>query len=278
MSAGGKLLLRLIEALPQHELSQWVRRGASHARSRSVIKAFARRYGIAVEEAEHAIEEYPSLLEFFTRRLKPGARPIDPDPRALVCPVDGVLDASGPITAGRLIQAKGREYTLAALLASEERAKHFEGGTFATLYLSPKDYHRVHSPASGVITGYSYLPGALFPVNANAVANVDSLFARNERLITHLKTEAFGDIEYVMVGATCVGHIKVVYDPNVATNCGVREVERTQYDPPMPIERGAELGVFELGSTVILILEPGVRLDVTSGVVRVGQRLGSRPS
>lgn len=276
MSAGGRALLRLIEAMPQHSISRWVRRRAQSNASKRAIKAFASRYNVAVEEAEKELSEYTSLLDFFTRRLKPGLRPLDPDPNVVLSPVDGVLDVFGPITEGRLIQAKGREYTLSALLASEEDAKHFEGGSFATLYLSPRDYHRVHSPATGMITGSTYLPGALFPVNPNAVANVDSLFARNERQITHLRSERFGRIEYIMVGATCVGHIKMVYDPNIATNCGGNEIIRKDYVPPIPIERGAELGVFELGSTVILILEKGVEITAPRGPVKMGTALGRR--
>jgi phosphatidylserine decarboxylase len=271
-------LLRVLEALPQNELSRLVRRGAQSGSSKRAIRAFAERYKIALEEAEKDIDEYGSLLEFFTRRLKPGLRPLDPDPRALLCPVDGVLDAGGTITSGRLIQAKGREYTLAALLASEDRAKRFEGGRFATLYLSPRDYHRVHSPATAVVTGATYVPGSLMPVNPNAVLNVDSLFSRNERLITHLRSEIFGEIDFVMVGATCVGHIKVVYDDSLATNCGAKEISKTSYDPPPRLERGAELGVFELGSTVILLVEPGVELDLASvpRPVRIGTRLGTQ--
>lgn len=277
MSFGGRAILGALEMLPEKDLSRAVRRLASSSASKAAIRAFARRYGVATEEAEHELDGYVSLLDFFTRRLKPGARPLDPDPGSLLCPVDGLLDACGRIEGGKLIQAKGREYTLAALLASEELAQRYEGGTYATLYLSPRDYHRVHAPADAQVIGATYVPGTLLPVNANAVAHVDALFARNERLITHLETPRFGRIEYVMVGATCVGHISVTYDAELVTNTGGREIVRKRYEVAPALARGGELGVFELGSTVILILEPGIILDRTAGSpVRVGERLGHR--
>jgi phosphatidylserine decarboxylase len=165
---------------------------------------------------------------------------------------------------------------LNALLADERAETTFKDGSYFTLYLSPKDYHRIHSPAGGVITGSTYVPGELYPVNAAAVAHVDELFARNERLITHLSTETFGRVEVVKVGATCVGHIKVAYDGAIATNCGAREVSRKTYDAPIPIERGAELGVFEMGSTVIVVVERAldrIQLEPNAGV-RLGMSLG----
>ncbi len=278
MSLRGRLILKAIELLPEKEISRLVRRAADLPVA-LVIREFAKAYGVNLEEAEKPIGEYRSLLDFFTRRLKPGVRPIDARPDVLVCPVDGVLDALGRIDGDRLVQAKGREYSVAALLADSERARRFEGGTFFTLYLSPKDYHRVHSPADAVVTGYTYVPGALFPVNPNAVANVDSLFAKNERLITHLSSERFGLMDYVMVGATCVGHIKVAYDRAVATNVGAKQLERQSYQPAIPIARGGELGVFELGSTVVLLVEPAVEPILEPGaVVKMGQALAQRGS
>jgi phosphatidylserine decarboxylase len=253
-------------------------RRLAQVRSRHAVERFAARYQLAIEEAEKPLEAYPSLLELFTRRLKPGLRPLDPDPAALLCPCDGRLYQQGPIEAGSLFQAKGRTFTLAALLGSEGRAAHYSGGSFITIYLSPKDYHRVHSPATGLICGYSYVPGDLYPVNPAAVAHVDALFARNERLITHLETPAFGWIEEVMVGATCVGHIRMAYDPQVATNTGGTAIREISYQPQKPITRGDEVGVFEMGSTVILILEPKVRLEPlqVDQPLKLGMRLGTR--
>src|SRR5262245_3807261 len=221
----GKLFIGAMRMVPKKPLSRAVRRLVS-VKSQLAVRRFAARYGAAVEDAERPLEEYESVLAFFTRRLKPGIRPLDPDPRALICPVDGAYLVGGPVGEGRLYQAKGRTFTLKALLADEHAEETFKHGSYFTLYLSPKDYHRIHSPVSGVITGSTYVPGELFPVNAAAVAHVDELFAKNERLITHVETEMFGRVEVVKVGATCVGHIRVAYDQEIATNCGAREIVR----------------------------------------------------
>lgn len=273
----GRLFIAAMGLVPKKSLSRTVRRLAQ-VRSQMAIRRFAARYGANIEEAEKPIEAYASILDFFTRKLKPGLRPLSPDADALLCPVDGAAAESGRIESGRLIQAKGRQYTLAALLADADRAAHYEGGSFSTLYLSPKDYHRVHSPATGRIVGSTYIPGALYPVNPAAVAHVDQLFSTNERLIIHIESDRFGRIEYVMVGATCVGHMTVEFDPEIVTNVGGHSVETKHYEPPKPIERGAELGMFQMGSTVILVLEPGVVLDplAPGSAVRMGSRLGGR--
>jgi phosphatidylserine decarboxylase len=272
----GKGFITVMGAVPKKPLSRTVR-GLVQVRSKMAIRRFAARYGIAVEEAEKPIEDYAHILDFFTRRLKPGARPLDPDPGALLSPVDAKLDAAGRIEGGALLQAKGRTYALGALLADEARAARYEGGTFATLYLSPRDYHRIHSPADADVAGCTYVPGELWPVNPAAVSHVDALFARNERVITHLETERFGAMELVMVGATCVGHMTVAYDEEIATNTGATEIDRRSYAPPRRLARGDELGVFEMGSTVILIVGPGVKLDLEpmGRMLRMGQRLGA---
>jgi phosphatidylserine decarboxylase len=275
MSEPGKLFIGGMRMVPKKTLSKAVRRLAS-MRSKMAVRRFAARYQVAVEDAEKPLEEYDSVLAFFTRRLKAGIRPVDPDPEVLVSPVDGAYLAGGPVGEGRLYQAKGRDFTLGALLADPEAEATFGRGTYATLYLAPKDYHRIHSPAAGVITGYTYVPGQLFPVNAAAVAHVDELFAKNERLITHLATETFGRVEVVKVGATCVGHITVAYDARVATNVGEHELRIERYDAPLPIEKGGEVGVFEMGSTVIVVTEKPVELSVEErgAPVIMGRALG----
>jgi phosphatidylserine decarboxylase len=276
VSVGGKLILGALEVLPEKHLSRAVRALAATP-AQFAVRRFAAAYGIDVSEAEHPLDAYPSVLAFFTRRLKPGARPLDPDPRAFLSPVDGVLDVTGPVTADRIVQAKGRDYSVAALLASPELAARYEGGSFATIYLSPRDYHRTHSPVEGRVVEATYVPGALMPVNPNAVAHVDGLFARNERLVTVIDTEHFGRVAYVMVGATCVGHMKVAYDESIATNTGGASLDRRVYSPPVPIARGGELGVFELGSTVVVLVERHVRLTTPAGTaVRMGQAIGHR--
>jgi phosphatidylserine decarboxylase len=270
----GRFFIGAMRVVPKKPLSRAVRRLVS-IRSQIAVRRFALRYRVAVEEAEHPIEAYASILDFFTRRLKPGVRPLDPDPSALACPCDGAFLSGGPVGEGQLYQAKGRSFTLDALLAEQGAETRYRDGSYFTLYLAPKDYHRVHSPASGRVTGYTYLPGRLFPVNAAAVAHVDQLFAKNERLITHLETEAFGRIDLVMVGATCVGHIKVAYDREVKTNSGETKIKKHTYDVPIPIARGDELGVFEMGSTVIVVVErPVTASPLASGQqVRLGMRL-----
>ncbi len=272
----GRFFITAMGLVPKKSLSRTVR-SLAQVRSSMAVRRFAARYGAKIDEAEKPIEDYASILDFFTRKLKPGLRPLDPDPDALLCPVDGAMAMAGKIDSGRLIQAKGRDYTLAELLGDADRAAHYEGGTFATLYLSPKDYHRVHSPASGQIVGSTYLPGALYPVNPAAVAHVDRLFSTNERVVVHIETERFGRIEYVMVGATCVGHMTLAYDPDIVTNVGPATANTKRYDPPKPTERGGELGMFQMGSTVILILEPGVELEsIDFGApLRMGTRLGT---
>ena len=270
-----KLYLDVLRVIPKKELSRGVRRLAQ-VRSQMAVRRFAARFDLDMSEAEHGLEHYGSILELFTRRLKPGARPLDPDPLALLSPADGAWLVGGPVGDGTLVQAKGRTYGLGALLAEPSAAKVFRNGTCFTVYLAPRDYHRVHCPADGAITGYTYVPGDLFPVNAAGVENVDQLFARNERLITHLTTETFGRVEVVMVGATNVGHMTLAYDAAIATNTGHREVERHAYDPAIPIARGAELGVFEMGSTVIVVTERPLTLEAFAprAPMRLGRRIG----
>lgn len=260
--------------VPKKTLSRTVRRLAS-VRSRMAVRRFAARYGVAVEEAERSLDEYESVLDLFTRRLKPGLRPIDPDPDVLVSPVDGTVLVGGPVGRGDLFQAKGRSYSLSALLADDGAPAVFERGHYVTAYLAPRDYHRIHAPAAGVVTGYTHVPGTLYPVNAAAVARVDDLFARNERLITHLKTDRFGRVDVVKVGATNVGHITVSYDRSLATNLGRSETTRRGYAHGIALEKGAELGVFEMGSTVIVVTEAPLELGdlAPKDRLRVGQAL-----
>ncbi len=258
-------LSRLVGRLLRAPLPRWVHAG--------VIRWFCRRYGVAVEEAERPVSEYPTFNAFFTRALKPGARPVAPGD-VLVSPCDGALGASGVVARGRALQAKGRPYSVEALLGDPGLAARFEGGTFVTVYLAPFDYHRVHAPVSGVIREARHLPGTLWPVNPPAVERIEDLFAVNERLVTVLETP-FGKVALVMVGATCVGRIRMRYD-DLLTNSGRSHGHRI-YDPPIPVEKGQELGVFEMGSTVLLFLEPErfEAGDLTLGrTVRMGEALG----
>ena len=258
-------LSRLTGAVLRGPLPRPVHRGAIHW--------FCRHYGVEVEEAEKPLSDYPTFNAFFTRALKPGARPVA-EGDVLVSPCDGTLGASGVVSSARAVQAKGRLYSTERLLGDASLAARFEGGTFVTIYLAPFNYHRVHAPVSGAIREARHLPGTLWPVNPPAVERIEDLFAINERLVTVLETE-FGWVAVVMVGATCVGRIRMRYD-DLLTNSGRSHGHRV-YDPPLPIEKGAELGAFEMGSTVLLFLEKG-RFEgenlVPGRVVRMGEALG----
>jgi phosphatidylserine decarboxylase len=217
--------------------------------------------------------DYASLDAFFTRRLRPGARPPARDPQAIVSPCDGTVSEHGIAAEGRLIQAKGHDYRLQNLVPDPAAAARFEGGTYVTIYLAPRDYHRVHFPVEGAVTGFQHVPGAVFPVNAAAVRHVSGLFCKNERLITY-QDSPVGEVASIMVAATGVGHMTVTYDA-VETHVPGRgrPGERVRFATPRPVQRADELGAFHLGSTVILLFEPG-RVKLVP--MKVGQpiRLG----
>ena len=244
------------------------------------VRRFAALWDVDLSDAEKPLEAYESVLELFTRRLKEGARPVDPDPGAVVSPVDGTLEYAGAIDGVVLPQAKGRTYSIDALLAEEGAVETFAGGSFFVGYLAVRAYHRVHSPVDGQILGCTAVPGDLYPVNAVAVNHVDSLYARNERVISHLVTPRFGRVDVVMVGATNVGRIKLHHAPGLETNVVAGGIVRRRHDRPVPIGRGDELGVFEFGSTVIVLTERRVDFSPQGqqSPIRMGQRLGIGPS
>lgn len=244
----------------------------------AAMKAFARRYGIDLSESPD-LAVYDTFGEFFARPLHPGRRPVAPGEGVVVSPVDGAVSEAGLSTGGRLIQAKGIDYTAAALLGDAALARRLEGGAWTTIYLSPRDYHRIHFPMGGQVTGYRYVPGKLWPVNPASVRTVQGLFTVNERLVTVLETSA-GLCAVVAVGATVVGRVRAYYDPTVpVTNLMGASFQQRDYPRPIPVEKGQELGAFEMGSTVILLFEPGrVALDprlVPGARVRVGEPIGT---
>lgn len=218
-----------------------------------ILLAFARFYKINLGEADKQLAEYPSLNKFFTRALKEGVRVIDTSKAAVVSPVDATVSQSGDVVEGRMIQAKGIDYTIGDLLENSPHVPRFQNGKYMVLYLSPQDYHRIHSPYSGRIVGYTYSPGALFMVNNIAVNGLAGLFPKNERLTSYLETD-HGMIAVVKVGATNVGKIVVTYD-SVRTNRWIRRAQHHAYPAGIPMEKGQELGRFEMGSTVILVFE-----------------------
>jgi phosphatidylserine decarboxylase len=241
---------------------------------RALLNWYVGKYGVDLSECEGTLADYDSLSTFFVRALREGVRPVDPAPEAIVSPVDGRAYAVGTVTGGRIPQAPGKDYAVAELLGIED-ATSLEGAPFAVLYLSPRDYHRVHTPREGSVVRWSYLPGALWPVFPAATAAVPSLFARNERWVTTMGTD-LGEVTVVMVGAFGVGRMRVVYSDRVTNDGGSAGSGSVQ--PPVPLGRAAELGRFELGSTVILIFQPGsIAWSVRDGdPVRVGSRIGSR--
>jgi len=277
----GRLLILLLSVLPKHALS----RGAGWLATRTipigwrgaVYRGYSRLFGARPEEAELPLEQYASINAFFTRALKPGLRPLAP--LAIVSPVDAAVGAYGVVQADTLVQAKGRTYSLAALLGDAELARAFEGGTYTTLYLSPKDYHRIHVPLSGHVTAATYIPGELWPVNAAAVTHVADLFAVNERIVVMMDGEHGGRMAIVPVGATMVGMTRLVFD-DLHTNARRREVQRRSYSPPISLAAGDQLGHFEFGSTVVLVCsrDAGVIEPLTVGAsVTMGQRIGVLP-
>jgi phosphatidylserine decarboxylase len=271
--------MKLVGLLPKSALSAAVgaitRAPAPAAVHRAAMRAFAKSYGVDLSEAEHGPEGYRTFGEFFTRALKPGARPIAPGEAVVVSPVDGAVSQRGYSEGGQLLQAKGITYSVAQLLGDAEAARPFEGGAWTTIYLSPRDYHRIHAPLAGRITGWAYIPGEFWPVNPASVANKKALFAINERLTTYMDTP-LGRMALVKVGATCVSRIKVTYADVVTHQGEPGRVHR--FESPVPVEKGAELGRFEMGSTVILLFEKGrVRWaeDFQELVkVRLGQPIG----
>ncbi|MBA3455206.1 MAG: phosphatidylserine decarboxylase [Deltaproteobacteria bacterium] len=237
-------------------------------------RAFARAVGANLDEAELELGEYASLGDFFARKLRDGARVIDPAPDAIVSPCDGVLAARGTCVDGAMVQAKGRTYSLEDLVADADLAKSLTGGAYVTIYLSPRDYHRVHTPLAGQILRYDYLPGTLWPVNGWATNRRDGLLVRNERVVIHLNADGIGHVAVVMVGAAGVGNIRLSNAPDSAefrASGERRSIERNDR-----VERGDELGAFRLGSTVVLVFPPGKASLVgeVGQAVRFGERIG----
>jgi phosphatidylserine decarboxylase len=232
--------------------------------------------GADLAEVERPLEEYPSFGAFFARRLGDGLRPLPDDPQALVSPCDGRLAAVGTVEAGRLLQVKGLDYSLADLLGDAERAARYEGGRYATVYLSPRDYHRVHTPCVASLTGYDYLPGARFPVMPYFAERVEGLLSRNERIVLHLDVGG-RQAEVVMVAAVGVGNMALARPAIESREFRGATTARRERFAGIPLSLGDELGTFELGSTVVVVFEPGHgTLDPieVGAALRCGQPLG----
>lgn len=268
-----RLLSALARALTR---SRWV------PLKNALITTIARRFDVDWSEAESAdLAHYPHFNAFFTRALRPGARRFDPDSNVLLSPCDGRLSQLGAITDGRVFQAKGFDFSAEELLASAAAARPYRDGQFATLYLSPRDYHRVHLPWAGTLIETRHVPGRLFSVAPTTVAAVPRLFARNERLVCRFATD-FGEMTLVMVGALLVSGVETVWDGVAIPPYGRRVVELDQRhrQPPVRLERGAEMARFNYGSTVIVLLPLGVAaFDPRLGpgvAIKVGEALARR--
>jgi len=245
----------------------------------SLLRSYARAYDLPTSEAEHPIDRYGTLQDFFTRRLRDGLRPMPEDEGLVVAPSDGTICEAGLATDGRMLEAKGSLFTLSELLADDALAAVLTGGPYVVIYLSPRDYHRVHFPMSGQVVSWSHIPGKLFPVGSGSVKREPGLFARNERFVTVTEGPA-GRCAIVMVAAVGVGHITVSYDPEVATHGGGfagGTVRRRSFAPPLTNQRGEELGIFNLGSTTVTIFEPGrveLRDLVCNARIKMGDPVG----
>jgi phosphatidylserine decarboxylase len=242
------------------------------------IHFFACCFGINWDDVRYSIDQFSSLQSFFIRELKKEKRPIDMNEKAIVSPCDGAYGESGLIKEGKLLQVKGRLYSAASLLGDSRLAAEFEGGTFSTFYLSPRDYHRFHSPFSAKVLEAVYLPGHLWPVNPWAVNNIDQLFCVNERLVSVLSFVGKDTPAALMVavGATMVGKVRVQFDKELATNtCSRKKIHRIYRDKLFL--KGEELGLFEFGSTIVLLIHPKAgRLDMKPlhTEIKMGQSIG----
>ncbi|MGP4971454.1 archaetidylserine decarboxylase [Psychrobacter aquimaris] len=267
----------LQQLVPQQQLSKVAGRLAASRHpyvKRTFIRSFAKAYNVSLDEYERqSLNAYESFNDFFTRELKEDARPIDMTTHGIVSPADGIISQLGQIDDHKLLQAKGRYYDVGQLLADSEDGRYFADGSFATVYLAPSNYHRVHMPFAGTLTKTRYVPGTLFSVNNTTAANVPDLFARNERLVCLFNTE-YGKAAVVMVGAMIVAGIETVATGKIARTDDVQEVEHN-----MSLEKGDELGRFYLGSTAIVILPKGAKANwqdsmKANSVVKMGQLLG----
>jgi phosphatidylserine decarboxylase len=268
--------------LPHRALSRvvyWATRWTFAPWKNFLIGQIVRRYQVDMSQAVQTDPfAYQHFNAFFTRKLRPDARRADPDPAALVSPADGRISQAGRIVDGRIFQAKGQEYTAAELLGDEAAAAPYRNGRFATIYLSPRDYHRVHMPLAGTLKETVHVPGRIFSVAPFAVEAIPRLFARNERLVCHFEGE-HGPFAVVMVGAILVSSVATVWDGLVIPPYAPSIRRKSFAGQNIALERFAEMARFNMGSTVIVLLPDGMaELDALQPqqVVNVGQRIGHR--
>lgn len=270
--------------LPQHALSQLVSKFThceNVALKNFLIRQIASRYGVNWEESiTQDLNAFKSFNEFFTRELKAGVRPLTTERGAIASPADGVVSQAGKIENGEIFQAKGKSFTATDLLGGDlQLAEKFKNGQFTTIYLSPKDYHRLHMPLTGTLREMIHVPGKLFSVNGATTQAVNGLFAKNERVVAIFDTE-IGQMALVLVGAIFVSSIETVWH-GVVTPPTCKEVRRWTYEADAPVlEIGAEMGRFNMGSTILVLFEQDKMHwndDFSAGkTVKVGEKIGER--
>ena len=276
------LFVLLQYIVPQHLISYLAGKLADGRLFKNqLIRIFVKRYNVDLSESKiEDIHQFKNFNAFFTRELKPGARPAANVSGAILCPADGAISQLGAIS-NNLLQAKSRFFSLEALLGGESNlTAQFQEGCFATVYLSPRDYHRVHMPLGGRLHKMIYIPGRLFSVNQATANRIPNLFARNERVGCLFHTDA-GAMAVILVGAMIVSGIETIWSGQVGTTAGtgaIRSTDYSEHSPPIEIARGSEMGRFKLGSTVIVLfahgaitLEPDLKAQTP---VRMGQLLG----
>lgn len=272
-----KRIINAFKYIPQNILSKSAGVICSSPLSKPAVRLFAKLYKIDLNESEKELSDYKSMNEFFTRRLKAGARKMEGEANDYVSPVDGTIAEFGKIEEGQLIQAKGIKYKVESLVGEKELAERYKNGHFLTIYLAPSNYHRIHMPTDAAIEGYNYIPGRLFPVNSIGVEHIEGLFTKNERLISILK-RSDKKIAVVKIGAFIVGSTKVSYD-EVSTNKGLKKTI-LRYHKKIEIKKGEELGWFEFGSTVVLLFEKDEIIwneQVKKGhKIKMGNAIGKR--
>lgn len=271
------LFTTIQQFVPQQKLSRAAGRLASSRHplvKKAFIRSFAKAYGVSLDEYERqSFDAYESFNDFFTRELKDEARPIDNTAQGIVSPADGIISQLGQIEDAKLLQAKGRYYEIGQLLANTDDGDYFADGSFATVYLAPSNYHRVHMPFAGTLTTTRYVPGTLFSVNNSTAANVPDLFARNERLVCMFETD-YGKAAVVMVGAMIVAGIETVATGKITRT---KDIQLEQHN--IKLEKGDELGRFYLGSTAIVILPKAAKANWQESMsantkVEMGELLG----
>lgn len=279
MNHQAELFVALQRLLPQHALSRLIARAAESKmpwlKNRLIERAIAA-FDINIDEAASSdLDDYENFNSFFTRALKEGARPIDQDSDALISPADGAVSQAGPITQQRIIQAKGSDYSASRLLGDSEEAKRYTDDAFTTIYLSPKDYHRVHMPIAGTLMSTRYIPGDLFSVNDKTAQALPGLFARNERLVCQFDSE-LGQFALVFVGAMLVAGIETVWGGFETPGRGaVRNADFSGRG--LRFDKGEEIGRFKFGSTVILMFQKD-KIDwqdsfIPQAAVQMGEKI-----